>query len=106
MRRPSRAAQSNRAGADKLVQLLHETWKYFLVSLAALALDYGLLVALTALGHVHYLISAAVGFTRHAAPRLAPANAQRHGRSPAPTTRASEPTANRFTACSNCAAFA
>jgi putative flippase GtrA len=42
--------------------LLHETWKYFLVSLAALALDYALLVALTSLGHVHYLISAAVGF--------------------------------------------
>lgn len=49
--------------AGKLAQLLHETWKYFLVSLAALALDYGLLVALTALAHVHYLISAAVGFT-------------------------------------------
>jgi putative flippase GtrA len=55
------AAPAGRAGA--LAQLFHETWKYFLVSLAALALDYGLLVALTALGHVHYLISAAVGFT-------------------------------------------
>ncbi len=55
------AGAPRRAGG--LVRLFHETWKYFLVSLAALALDYGLLVALTALGRVHYLISAAVGFT-------------------------------------------
>jgi putative flippase GtrA len=47
----------------KLLQLVHETWKYFLVSLAALAVDYGLLVGLTALAHVHYLVSAAVGFS-------------------------------------------
>ena len=66
---PTAAAQSGSGGAGapgrsaRLTQLFHETWKYFLVSLAALALDYGLLVALTALGRVHYLISAAVGFT-------------------------------------------
>jgi putative flippase GtrA len=46
----------------KLASLVHETWKYFLVSLAALALDYGLLVGLTAIGHLHYLVSAAIGF--------------------------------------------
>lgn len=54
---PDRAAPSAR-----LVRLFHEGWKYFLVSLAALALDYALLVGLTALGHLHYLVSAAVGF--------------------------------------------
>src|SRR5438034_289917 len=42
--------------------LAHETWKYFLVSVVALAVDYGFLVLLTELGHVHYLVSAAVGF--------------------------------------------
>jgi putative flippase GtrA len=43
--------------------LAHETWKYFLVSIVALAADYALLILLTALGHVHYLVSAAVGFS-------------------------------------------
>jgi putative flippase GtrA len=47
----------------RLTTLFHETWKYFLVSLAALALDYSLLVGLTALGKIHYLVSAAVGFS-------------------------------------------
>src|SRR5215472_387246 len=51
------------APSARLVRLFNETWKYFLVSLAALALDYGLLVGLTALAHVHYLVSAAVGFS-------------------------------------------
>ena len=45
-----------------LARLISEGWRYFLVSLAALALDYGLLVGLTAIGHVHYLVSAAIGF--------------------------------------------
>jgi putative flippase GtrA len=49
--------------SGKLVRLFQETWKYFLVSLAALGVDYGLLVGLTALAHVHYLVSAAVGFS-------------------------------------------
>lgn len=40
-----------------------ESAKYFLVSAAALALDYGLLVGLTEFAHLHYLVSAAVGFT-------------------------------------------
>ena len=42
--------------------LAHESWKYLLVSVAALAVDYGLLVLLTEFGHFHYLVSAAVGF--------------------------------------------
>ena len=46
----------------RLVRLFNEGWKYFLVSLAALALDYGLLVGLTAIGHLYYLVSAAIGF--------------------------------------------
>ena len=46
----------------RLVRLFNEGWKYFLVSLAALALDYGLLVGLTSLGRLHYLVSAAIGF--------------------------------------------
>jgi putative flippase GtrA len=40
-----------------------ETWKYFLVSLAALAIDYSLLVTLTTFAHIHYLVSAAVGLS-------------------------------------------
>ena len=46
----------------RLVRLFNEGWKYFLVSLAALALDYGLLVGLTEIGHLNYLVSAAIGF--------------------------------------------
>jgi putative flippase GtrA len=45
-----------------LRRLIDEGWKYFVVSFAALALDWGLLVSLTAWAHVHYLVSAAVGF--------------------------------------------
>jgi putative flippase GtrA len=43
--------------------LAHETWKYLLVSVISLAVDYALLVGCTSLGHVHYLVSAAVGFS-------------------------------------------
>ena len=43
--------------------LAGETWKYFLVSLAALGVDYGLLVFLTGVGRLHYLVSAAIGFS-------------------------------------------
>ena len=43
--------------------LFHETWKYFLASAAALMVDYGVMVGLTELAHVHYLISAAFGFS-------------------------------------------
>jgi len=50
------------APSARLVRLFNEGWKYFLVSLAALALDYGLLIGLTAIGHLYYLVSAAVGF--------------------------------------------
>lgn len=44
-------------------EIVHETWKYLLVSVIALSVDYGLLVGLTSLTHVHYRISAAVGFS-------------------------------------------
>ena len=60
---PAAAARAAAPAAGRLAQLVRETWRYFLVSLAALALDYGLLVGLTALGHLNYLISAAVGFS-------------------------------------------
>lgn len=40
-----------------------ESWKYLAASVAALAVDYGLLVALTSGAHLHYLWSAAIGFT-------------------------------------------
>lgn len=63
MRSGAPTAPAAQRRADALVQLFHETWRYFLVSLAALALDYGLLVGLTSLGKVNYLISAAVGFS-------------------------------------------
>ena len=43
-------------------RLAGETWKYFLVSLVALAVDYGLLVFLTEVVRLHYLVSAAIGF--------------------------------------------
>jgi putative flippase GtrA len=46
----------------RLHRLFNESWKYFLVSLVALGVDYGLLVGLTSLGHLYYLISAAIGF--------------------------------------------
>jgi len=64
---PSLVTGSATEGANPLpqtfLQLFHETWKYFLVSLAALVVDYGLLVGLTSGAHVHYLVSAGVGFT-------------------------------------------
>jgi len=40
-----------------------ESAKYFLVSAAALALDYGLLVGLTELARLNYLVSAGLGFS-------------------------------------------
>ena len=43
--------------------ILEESGRYFLVALAALTLDYGLLVGLTELAHVNYLVSAGVGFS-------------------------------------------
>jgi putative flippase GtrA len=45
------------------LRLVRESWSYLLVSIAALTLDYSLLVGLTALVHVNYLTSAAIGFT-------------------------------------------
>ena len=40
-----------------------ESSKYLAASVAALAVDYGLLVTLTEVVHLHYLWSAAIGFT-------------------------------------------
>jgi putative flippase GtrA len=57
------AAQGSKPLSASVSQIFHETWKYFLVSLAALAVDYGLLVGLTSGLHVYYLVSAAVGFS-------------------------------------------
>lgn len=56
--------------ADKLVLTLRpsaapafdELWRYFLVSAVALAVDYGLMVALTENFQVPYLISGGIGF--------------------------------------------
>ncbi len=45
-----------------MIRLLRESGLYFLVSAAALAVDYSLLVGLTKLAHVPYLVSAAIGF--------------------------------------------
>lgn len=56
------ASETASPPSARLVRLFNESWKYFLVSLAALAVDYGLLVGLTSLGHLHYLVSAAIGF--------------------------------------------
>ena len=42
--------------------LIHESGKYLLASVVALAVDFGLLMFLTKAAGVHYLISAAVGF--------------------------------------------
>ncbi len=47
----------------RLVILFHETWKYLLVSIAALAVDYALLAALTRLAGVEWQIAAAASFT-------------------------------------------
>jgi len=43
--------------------LIHESGKYLLASVVALAVDFGLLVFLTHAMGVHYLVSAAVGFS-------------------------------------------
>jgi putative flippase GtrA len=43
--------------------LAREGWKYFAVSAAALALDFGLLILLTERVHLPYLVSAAIGFS-------------------------------------------
>jgi putative flippase GtrA len=47
----------------RLITLFHETWKYLLVSLVALGVDFALLVGLTEVAKMNYLASAAVGFT-------------------------------------------
>jgi putative flippase GtrA len=49
---------------DAIIGLLvTESAKYFLVSVAALAVDYGLLVSLTEFAGLNYLVSAAISFT-------------------------------------------
>lgn len=47
----------------RLRALAKESWKYLAASLVALAVDYCLLVLLTEVAHLHYLLSAAIGFT-------------------------------------------
>jgi putative flippase GtrA len=44
-------------------ELVRESWRYFLVSVVALGVDYGLLLALTELAHLHYLASSAISYT-------------------------------------------
>lgn len=47
---------------SSLGRVIQEGLKYFFVSVAALFLDYGLLIGLTRIWGIHYLISAAIGF--------------------------------------------
>lgn len=62
MNAPFRMDNSPARGA--IIPLLAiESVKYFLVSAAALALDYGLLIGLTEFAGLNYLVSAAIGFT-------------------------------------------
>ena len=49
--------------ASRLIILFHETWKYLLVSIAALAVDYALLAGLTRIAGVEWQIAAAASFT-------------------------------------------
>jgi putative flippase GtrA len=49
--------------AGRVRALLGETWRYFAVSIAALAVDYGLLVGLTEVVHWNYLTSSAVSYS-------------------------------------------
>ena len=48
---------------SRLIVLFHETWKYLLVSVAALAVDYALLAGLTRVAGVEWQIAAAASFT-------------------------------------------
>lgn len=67
--RPAAAAESGPATADlgsltsRLIVIFHETWKYLLVSLAALAVDYALLAGLTRIEGVEWQLAAATSFT-------------------------------------------
>ncbi len=46
----------------RLIEVFHESWKYLLVSVLALAIDAGLLLALTRGAGLHYLLANAIGF--------------------------------------------
>jgi putative flippase GtrA len=46
----------------RLRQIFDESWRYFAASLAALGVDYGLLVALTELARLHYLTASAIAY--------------------------------------------
>lgn len=48
---------------QRIAELIQESWKYFLVSVVALAVDYGLLLALTEISHMHYLVASAISYT-------------------------------------------
>jgi putative flippase GtrA len=49
--------------SNRIRQFIREGWRYFAVSVVALAVDYGLLVALTERGRLHYLTASAISFT-------------------------------------------
>jgi putative flippase GtrA len=51
----------------RMVLLLHEGGMYLIASLLALAVDYGLLVALTELGRLLYLVSSTISYSVGAA---------------------------------------
>ena len=62
---------------SRLIVLFHETWKYLLVSVAALAVDYALLAGLTRVAGVEWQIAAAAKFYSGALRQLCP---QRYAR--------------------------
>jgi putative flippase GtrA len=52
-----------RLALQRAGELVRESWRYFLVSIVALGVDYGLLLALTEIAHLHYLASSAISYT-------------------------------------------
>ena len=59
---PALSRPGRRGPLPALSPLVEQMLKYGLASAAALAVDYGLVVALTELAGVHYLVSSAAGF--------------------------------------------
>lgn len=53
----------NSAAGGRIRLLVKQAWRYMLVALAGLALDFGMLVFLTGVIGVNYLAAAACGFT-------------------------------------------
>jgi len=48
--------------AERAVRLFQESWRYLAVSVFALGVDFGLLVALTELCRLHYLLSSSISY--------------------------------------------